>query len=258
METLQNMLDAFGELGDSLIAVIFLLVALLLGSLIVRASRRNGNSDSIHHPQTGRSRYHEKTATPRQTVDTVSQQVPPMPEHSPESDAVQAQSAAKPVSQPTEPVVKATAPVADDRDGAELEAQNTELSNPYPTDSVLRRHYETLHNSIPAPSKLEPVPVPVVSEIITPKASKPKGSSIIEMAINKDEQVTPAAVAVIQTMVSGTAKSCMPEDSVLKRHFMQRAQAEIAAEIGPKPSDSVLKRHFEVLFQQALEKRLKE
>jgi hypothetical protein len=73
------------------------------------------------------------------------------------------------------------------------------------------------------------------------------------MAINKDEQATPVAV---RPTVNDSVKRRLPEDSVLKRHFVQQAQTQIANDIGPKPTDSVLKRHYEMLFQQALEKHL--
>lgn len=235
METLQTMMDAFGDLGGTLIAVIFMLVALLLAGLIVRASRSAEKSDAVQAPKAG-SRYDE-------TAEQNSIIKPSTPEANPEP----AQNIPESISHPAQPIKAAAEPDLDQVYDAEREAQKAALANPYPTDSVLRRHYETLHNIKPAPVRAEPE----VESVISPKASKSRGS-IIELAINKDEQATPAVVSEPTTF----AKPCLPEDSVLKRHFIQRLQADIVSEIGPKPTDSVLKRHYESVVQQALDKRL--
>lgn len=251
METLQTMMDAFGELGGTLIAVIFMLVALLLAGLIVRASQRNEKSGSVQTPKASRHRYHDETAEEKPTVNPVSQPtVNPAPVHEFEPVNEQAQNIPEPITQSTQQIKPSAASDLAQQYDAELVAKKAELANPYPTDSVLRRHYETLHNINAAPAKIEPAVE--VKAIVTPKASKPRGS-IIEMAINKDEQATPVA---FRPTVVDSVKRRLPEDSVLKRHFVQQAQAQITNDIGPKPTDSVLKRHYEILFQQALEKRL--
>lgn len=233
METLQTLMDAFGELGGTLIAVIFMLVALLLAGLIVRASQPNQKSD----PATGKNRYATETAEPEPVAKSVPQ---PVVNPAPVIKAA--------ISEPTQLIKSPAAPATDQRYDAEREAQKAALANPYPTDSVLRRHYEALHNIQPATAQAEPE----VAVIIPPKASKPRGS-IIEMAINKDEQAAPAAA---KPTFANVTKPLLPEDSVLKRHFIQQQQAIIVAEMGPKPTDSVLKRHYEAVLQQALAQRL--
>lgn len=251
METLQTMMDAFGELGGTLIAVIFMLVALLLAGLIVRASQRNENSGSVQTPKASRHRYHDETAEEKPTVNPVSQPAvssAPVQAFDPVDEP--AQQIPEPIPQSTQQIKPSAASDLDQQYDAEIEAKKAALANPYPTDSVLRRHYETLHNINAAPAKNEPAVE--VNAIVTPKASRPRGS-IIEMAINKDEQATPVAV---RPTVNDSVKRRLPEDSVLKRHFVQQAQTQIANDIGPKPTDSVLKRHYEMLFQQALEKHL--
>ena len=251
METLQTMMDAFGELGGTLIAVIFMLVALLLAGLIVRASQRDPKSGSVQSPKASRNRYHEE-AEQKPMVNPVSQPaINPAPVQAFEPVHEPAQYIPEPaVTHSTQQIKVSAAPDLHQQSDAEREAQKAALANPYPTDSVLRRHYETLHNINDTPAKIEPAVE--AEEIVTPKASKPRGS-IIEMAINKDEQAQPVAAT---PTVNASVTRGLPEDSVLKRHFIQQAQAHIAADIGAKPTDSVLKRHYEVLLQQALEKSL--
>lgn len=39
----------------------------------------------------------------------------------------------------------------------------------------------------------------------------------------------------------------LPEDSVLKRHFLTHMQTEIESSLFPRPTDSVLQRHYDAL-----------
>jgi len=51
-------------------------------------------------------------------------------------------------------------------------------------------------------------------------------------------------------------KLIIPEDSVLKRHFLSNLQAEIEMELSPRPTCSTLKRHYDSLVSVEMEKRL--
>jgi hypothetical protein len=48
----------------------------------------------------------------------------------------------------------------------------------------------------------------------------------------------------------------LPEDVVLRRHFLTQLKAEIAVRIGSKPTDSCLARHYEALVQTEISKAL--
>jgi|GEM_PF-2040409 hypothetical protein len=48
----------------------------------------------------------------------------------------------------------------------------------------------------------------------------------------------------------------VPEDSVLRRHFITQVYSEIEASLSPRPSDSVLMRHHQALLMTKLEQRL--
>lgn len=127
------------------------------------------------------------------------------------------------VTEPAAPVAAQPTPAADSKASADStlyrhflateQAEKQTNSNPYPTDSVLRRHYETLHKDAVA-------------------------------------QAAPQAVAPIPV------KPRLPEDSVLKRHFLAQLTQQIEAELAPSPTDSILKRHHGALVQAALQQYL--
>lgn len=48
----------------------------------------------------------------------------------------------------------------------------------------------------------------------------------------------------------------LPEDSVLKRHFLTQLQREIEATLFPRPTDSMLQRHYDALVAAKVENRL--
>lgn len=111
-----------------------------------------------------------------------------------------------------------------------LEAQRLARSEPYPSDSVLHRHYDAAHTL-----HLDDAPSGAVAAV-TP--------------------ISPALVATQVTAPPVAIKPAVPQDSVLKRHFLAQLQVEIEAGLAPAPSDSVLARHHRNLVAAELEKRL--
>lgn len=60
-----------------------------------------------------------------------------------------------------------------------------------------------------------------------------------------------------QSASHGTANSLkIPEDSMLRRHFLTHLKSEIEASIGPRPTEFSLKRHYDTLVAYELENRL--
>lgn len=102
---------------------------------------------------------------------------------------------------------------------ANEEAKETALHEPYPSDSVLRRHYDVAHKIV-----VDASPTPTTLETISAAAP--------------------------------SSKVGIPEDSVLKRHFIAQLTAEVEAGLPPRPADSVLQRHYDSLLSFELEKRL--
>lgn len=48
----------------------------------------------------------------------------------------------------------------------------------------------------------------------------------------------------------------LPEDSVLRRHFITQLRSEIELELFPRPSDATLQRHYDTLVATKLKNRL--
>lgn len=55
---------------------------------------------------------------------------------------------------------------------------------------------------------------------------------------------------------NGVAKPVLPEDSILRRHFLAQLQSEIEAALFPRPTDSMLQRHYDSLVAAKIESRL--
>ena len=97
-------------------------------------------------------------------------------------------------------------------------AKAVALHEPYPTDSVLRRHYDAAH----------------------------------KLSVD----VSPGTIVLGAASAAANGRVCVPEDSVLKRHFINQLRAEIERGLSPTPSDSVLRRHHDSLVGFELERRL--
>ena len=53
-------------------------------------------------------------------------------------------------------------------------------------------------------------------------------------------------------------KTQVPEDAVLRRHFVSQLVSEIEAALPPRPADSVLRRHHQALVAARVQQRLAE
>lgn len=56
----------------------------------------------------------------------------------------------------------------------------------------------------------------------------------------------------------GETSLYVPEDAVLRRHFITQLRSEIEAGLAPRPADSILQRHHETLVAAKLAQRLTE
>lgn len=66
------------------------------------------------------------------------------------------------------------------------------------------------------------------------------------------------ACAAAASQSHRTSHGPVPEDAVLRRHFITHVSCEIEAGLSPRPTDSVLIRHHEALLAAKLEQRLAE
>jgi hypothetical protein len=71
------------------------------------------------------------------------------------------------------------------------------------------------------------------------------------------EPVKPAAAVLNKTVVEiakpAVAGLVVPEDSVLKRHFLAQLQSEIEATLFPRPTDATLQRHYDSMVASKVE-----
>jgi hypothetical protein len=66
-----------------------------------------------------------------------------------------------------------------------------------------------------------------------------------------------AATTILQSNQSDWKNDLyVPEDAVLRRHFITHLRCEIEAGLAPRPADSILQRHHETLIATILEQRL--
>lgn len=101
------------------------------------------------------------------------------------------------------------------------EKSNKETALPTrPTDSMLRRHYDSMMASRQPTTAVQAE---------TQKTQTPETKS-----------VATAAADVAQS----SNKQVIPQDSMLRRHFLAHCQSMIEADLPPQPTDSMLKRHF--------------
>jgi len=68
-----------------------------------------------------------------------------------------------------------------------------------------------------------------------------------------------SSAAKRQALYSGLAyepNRLIPEDSVLRRHYITQLRSEIELELCPRPTDFNLQRHYDTLVAEKLECRL--
>ncbi len=111
-----------------------------------------------------------------------------------------------------------------------LEAERLAITHPYPTDSMLRRHYAS-----GLAWQLKP-PCIVGSNELVATAEEAENSAFADQPVNK---------------------RIIPEDSTLKRHFLTQIQAEVEASLSQRPTDATLRRHYDSLVKCRVDAYLK-
>ena len=116
-----------------------------------------------------------------------------------------------------------------------VETKTSEVADVIPEDSTLRRHY--LQNL---------------------SAQAGSSTDIAEAVINKEEIAVsvPEDSAVEVTAVETGSVSSIPQDAVLRRHFVQQLTAETEAEMPDRPTDSTLKRHYDAQLLSSVSSKL--
>lgn len=119
-----------------------------------------------------------------------------------------------------------------------------------PTDCVLQRHYEQLVASELESRLVNPEDLSLFKFIdgrepirnVTAESKSGLIDNIINKAASKEknepEQIT------------------IPEDSVLRRHFISQLQSEIESAFNPRPTEATLQRHYDQLIEAELASHL--
>ncbi len=105
---------------------------------------------------------------------------------------------------------------------AQCAAERAAIEQPYPTDSVLLRHCRQI-----------------------------QAAALQVEALDADTGRAVEPVAAEPTADAVGAGVAIPEDSVLKRHFLADARRRIEQQCGPCPAETVLRRHHQQLVAAA-------
>lgn len=145
-----------------------------------------------------------------------------------------------------------------------LRAIITSINPPRPADTTLARHYDAqiaaqLEQSLSSKDAIQqliadyenhkktPAPIAVVEK-----------SQTIDAPVIKEEQaiVTPSAKPEISNKTVTRKASKIPEDSLLRRHYLTHLYSQVAANLPPRPTDSTLRRHHDSLLENEVKSRL--
>lgn len=112
---------------------------------------------------------------------------------------------------------------------------------PAPTNSALSRHYDAMLTA-----KAE--------DCLENEAKMAQLFANYEAA-QKPQSVTANVAVKAETPISAAEKTCcvVPEDSMLKRHFLTQLRACIEKNKAPCPTDSTLRRHYETMINAEID-----
>jgi hypothetical protein len=132
-----------------------------------------------------------------------------------------------------------------------LRAMIISLSSPRPTDSTLSRHYDTqiaakIEQCLNDESALQQLVFHYEHNKKTPTCPVIEAYQPIIVPSPKPETADETAVLVEQANDSN-----IPEDSMLRRHYLTHLHAQVAANLPLRPTDSMLRRHYDTLLENA-------
>ncbi len=94
----------------------------------------------------------------------------------------------------------------------------------------------------------------VIMIFVAATAFFPLGYSIFSDTAKTEQH----AIVQVEEPVMTVVEKKLPEDSMLRRHFMSNLLAEVESDYPPRPTDSMLRRHHDALIAAEFEKRLSE
>ncbi len=125
---------------------------------------------------------------------------------------------------------------------ANLRAQIEAGYSSRPTDSILKRHFDS-------------VIVTEMEKYMDAACQNQVVSNTHTTQIESPAIASTSAVTVIEAS-STTKQQKLPQDSILRRHFLSQMQLEIESNLPPRPTDSILLRHYNSLICREMSKHL--
>ncbi len=142
-----------------------------------------------------------------------------------------------------------------------LRTMITELNQTCPTDSMLRRHYhahittqvDQCLNDEQAMQQLiccyENYKKTLVSQPVQ-KSQEP------QVFVSSSPDTKPVCEEASTPMLTPCKASKIPEDSMLRRHYIANVYAQVANKLPPRPTDSTLRRHYDTMLENEVKKHL--
>jgi hypothetical protein len=122
-----------------------------------------------------------------------------------------------------------------------------------PTDSMLKRHFDNF-----LATEMEKYVDGPIAPAITGKSDTEASAIPREQDIAAATEVTTAVIEPQSPAPAKTQKQQLPQDSILRRHYLTQLQLDIESGLPPHPTDSILKRHYDSLIATEMAKRLEE
>lgn len=144
-------------------------------------------------------------------------------------------------------------------------AMISSLNAPRPTDSGLSRHYDAhiaaeLERCINDKQAMQQLAEryqqgkqTVISVCPAPVVTATSENILVEQPVTAIDE-TPAEVPA--AVVSEPCHNTLPQDSMLKRHYLTQLHAQVAASLPVRPTDSSLRRHYDSLLENAVQQLL--
>lgn len=133
---------------------------------------------------------------------------------------------------------------------AQVQSYVEELLPAQPTDSVLKRHY----NSVLVDKLARALSDQDALDELVEQYRLFKKASIVQNVVEL-KAVEPITVSTPDQSVQPVL-SKLPEDSILRRHYITQLRSLIEVDLPEKPTDSVLKRHWQALRDNELNSQL--
>ena len=113
--------------------------------------------------------------------------------------------------------------------------------HPRPEESTLRRHHRQLALSLVEDMLEHPETIEALEDLAR---ERNRLVAPVYAFVAADIPVPPVATATAIELTSPSARFNLPEESTLRRHFIQQLLARVE-EVFPRPTESTLRRHYD-------------